>query len=406
MYATNHSTGFNPNKKLNINASTPNNSQIATCKLFVGNLATHTTGAHLQTIFHSYGQVIECVKVRERYGFVRFASGEEAQRALLACNGIQLNGYPMIVEYAQNEILISPMSPRTTSTNTSTATTTTAPATINHSTAQFRPHPYHAGRSNLNYQTDNKLTTPITINTNPRQATHYHHHHHHHHQHQHQHHQQAQREDIPLLSAASADSTKYALSTLNPDASAFTLSFSPSNHYQQSRLNQQKTVNHDNACSSSDYYSQSGLPSSGSASVRSTASLSPSILSAISPSMILPMDSPSDEPVINRRISLPNQQEKRQSISSTINLFIGDKILSLYGAAGSQVETNNNNNNQTGMINLNGPTSNQFDCRDIDPRDPIFIWNFAFYPDVSISPFVKRNDIKTLLERRVSLYSR
>jgi len=43
--------------------------------------------------------------------------------------------------------------------------------------------------------------------------------------------------------------------------------------------------------------------------------------------------------------------------------------------------------------------------RDIDPRDPIFIWNFAFYPDVSISPFVKRSDIKTLLERRVSLYS-
>lgn len=43
--------------------------------------------------------------------------------------------------------------------------------------------------------------------------------------------------------------------------------------------------------------------------------------------------------------------------------------------------------------------------RDIDPRDPIFIWNFAFYPDVSISPFVKRADIKTLLERRISLYA-
>ena len=43
--------------------------------------------------------------------------------------------------------------------------------------------------------------------------------------------------------------------------------------------------------------------------------------------------------------------------------------------------------------------------RDIDPRDPIFIWNFVFYPDVSISPFVKRGDIKALLERRVSLYS-
>jgi hypothetical protein len=43
--------------------------------------------------------------------------------------------------------------------------------------------------------------------------------------------------------------------------------------------------------------------------------------------------------------------------------------------------------------------------RDIDPRDPIFIWNFVFYSDVSISPFVKRGDMNTLLERRVSLYS-
>jgi len=139
MFTSTNQTNFNPTKKLNINASTPSNSQIATCKLFVGNLATHTTGAHLQAIFHSYGQVIECVKVRERYGFVRFASGEEAQRALTACNGIQLNGYPMIVEYAQNEILISPLSPRTNNNNTN-------------SSAPFRPHPYHAGRSTISYQ--------------------------------------------------------------------------------------------------------------------------------------------------------------------------------------------------------------------------------------------------------------
>jgi RNA recognition motif-containing protein len=82
------------------------------CKLFVGNLATHTTSIHLQTIFHTYGEIIECVKVRERYGFVRFSTNDQAQRALNACNGLQLNGYPMIVEYAQNEILISPKSTR------------------------------------------------------------------------------------------------------------------------------------------------------------------------------------------------------------------------------------------------------------------------------------------------------
>jgi RNA recognition motif-containing protein len=137
MFSSINPTVFNPTKKLNINASTTQNSQVATCKLFVGNLATHTTSAHLQAIFHSYGQVIECVKVRERYGFVRFASGNEAQRALLACNGIQLNGYPMIVEYAQNEILISPLSPRTNTSNSS---------------APFRPHPYHAVRPTMTCQ--------------------------------------------------------------------------------------------------------------------------------------------------------------------------------------------------------------------------------------------------------------
>ncbi|CAF1326037.1 unnamed protein product [Adineta steineri] len=375
--SSSNQTGFNPTKKLNINASTPSNSKIATCKLFVGNLATHTTGAHLQAIFHSYGQVIECVKVRERYGFVRFASGEEAQRALMACNGIQLNGYPMIVEYAQNEILISPLSPRTNTTN---------------STAPFRPHPYHAGRSTIAYQADTKLTTPITVNTTSRHQTNH-----------------ANRDDIPLLSAASTtttttDTTKFVSSTLNPDASSFTFAFSPSNQYQQIPINT-KNSNTENACSTSDYHSQSGLPSSGSSSVRSTGSLSPSILSAISPSVLLPFESPNDEQ--NSHYHHTNINEKRQSTtSSSLNVFVGDKILSLYGST-TQVDTNNN---QTVMTNCNTQEQNcsstlSFDCRDIDPRDPIFIWNFVFYPDVSISPFVKRGDIKALLERRVSLYS-
>ena len=383
---TTNQTLFNPNKKLNINASTSSNSQIATCKLFVGNLATHTTGAHLQAIFHSYGQVIECVKVRERYGFVRFASGEDAQRALLACNGIQLNGYPMIVEYAQNEILISPLSPRTTNHSTSATTTTAAAA------APFRPHPYHMGRS-MSYQADTKLTTPITINTNSRHQT-----------------VHSNRDDIPLLSTA--DVNKYASSTLNPDASAFTLPFSPSNHYQQIRIHA-KTSNTETICSSSDYYSQSGMPSSGSSSVRSAGSLSPSILSAISPSMLLPFDSPTDEQTSKQHSNNIDMKEKRQSTSSTLNLFIGDKILGLYGS-NTQVDANNN---QPTITNLNyqektssssssSTLPSQFDNRDIDPRDPIFIWNFVFFPDASISPFVKRGDIKGLLERRVSLYSR
>lgn len=279
---------YNPSKKLNMNISS--NSKQTTCKLFVGNLATHTTSTHLQTIFHIYGHIIECVKVRERYGFVRFSTNDEAQRALNACNGLQLNGYPMIVEYAQNEILISPKSPRIT--------------------------------SNRYYS---KKPTISTVTTN---------------------------DDIPLLTV---NSNNYASSTLNPDASSFMIT-----------------------CSTSDYYSQSDRPSSCSSSERSNC-LSPSILSAT-----LPLSySDDDGDIDNHR---KNFNDKRQSL----NIFIGDKILSLYGP------NTDANNNQT---------STTFNGRDIDPRDPIFIWNFAFYPDVSISPFVKRSDIKALLERRVSLYS-
>lgn len=298
----------------------------------------------------------------------------------------------MIVEYAQNEILISPMSPRTNQ---------------NGAAATYRPHPYHVGRSNINYHADSKLTTPITVNTTHRHAT--------------VHHSNTNnnRDDIPLLSAAiqnSNETNKYATSTLNPDASSFTFTFSPSNHYQQSRINNQKNSNHDNTCSTSDYYSQSGLPSSGSSSVRSAASLSPSILSAISPSMLLQNESPTDESISCRRSNSSNLNEKRQSTNSSLNFYVGDKILSLYGPSSSNATNSNSsmttdlNNNHNNSFNINLQTSlnnsNQFDNRDIDPRDPIFIWNFAFYPDVSISPFVKRADIKTLLERRVSLYSR
>jgi len=230
----------NPSKKLNINI--PSKSKQTTCKLFVGNLATHTTSTHLQSIFCTYGQIIECVKVRERYGFVRFSTNEEAQQALNACNGLQLNGYPMIVEYAQNEILISPKSPRTSCR-------------------------YHS----------RKLTTPIPINhTN---------------------------DDIPLLTV---DSHKYTSSTLNPDASSFNF-----------------------ACSTSDYYSQSDRPSSRSSSERSNC-LSPSILSATLP-LAYSDDEEDDEENYRKNIN-----DKRQSL----NIFIGDKILSLYGS--NIVDANNN----------------------------------------------------------------
>ena len=204
--------------------------------------------------------------------------------------------------------------------------------------------------------------TPITINTNHRHST--------------AHGNHNNRDDIPLLSAAvsnTSDPNKYASSTLNPDASSFTFSFSPSNHYQQTRMNNQKNISHDNTCSTSDYYSQSGLPSSGSSSVRSAASLSPSILSAISPSMLLQDESPTEDPVSYRRENTAFIDEKRLSTGSSLNLFIGDKILNLYGSTGSANFNSTSlcnvdmNNNQAGVTNSNlhdsNSTSVQFDSK-------------------------------------------
>jgi len=293
LSSTNSSLANVVNKKYSLPASKPK--QIPTCKLFVGNLATQTTGSHLQTIFHSYGHVIECVKVRERYGFVRFSSSDEAQRALNACHGLQLNGYPMMVEYAQNEILISPKSSR-------------------------------------------KLATSKTSFDDQENA---------------------------LISNRTNHSKRFPSSNLNPDASSFQY-----------------------ACSStSDYYSQSERPSSRSSSTRSNC-LSPSLISTLLPSSYSVDDDKDDENPKDEQISQHEQRIQRNLSTekrSSLNLFIGDQILNLYGS------------------NLNN--SKNFNGRDIDPRDPIFIWNFAFYPDVSMNPFVKRTDIKTLLERRVSLYS-
>ena len=276
-----------PSKKSQVHSQQP-----GTCKLFVGNLATQTTGAHLQSIFHSYGHVIECVKVRERYGFVRFSSTEESQRALNACNGLQLNGYPMIVEYAQNEILISPKSPRSQS-------------------FASRVYPGKA------------VATPLA----PQRMS---------------------------FAQRAVNVKNYFASSLNPDASSFTF-----------------------ACSTSDYYSQSDRPSSRSSSILP---------------LTLPLscsdddeENDDDEDEDDDESSESCRRSNDESSRSSLNIFIGDKILNLYGS--------------------NLDICKHFNGRDIDPRDPIFIWNFAFYPDVSINPFVKRTDIKTLLERRVSLYS-
>jgi RNA recognition motif-containing protein len=62
------------------------------CRLFLGNLASEKTSRkELLEIFGEYGQVEEVV-VRRSFGFVQYATPEEAQDAIKAENGRMIGG--------------------------------------------------------------------------------------------------------------------------------------------------------------------------------------------------------------------------------------------------------------------------------------------------------------------------
>ncbi|KGN59159.1 small RNA-binding protein 11, chloroplastic [Cucumis sativus] len=77
-------------------------------KLFVGGLSYYTTDKGLSEAFSQYGQVIEATVVMDRvsdkskgFGFVTFASLDEAHTALSEMNGKPLNGRVIFVNYAK-----------------------------------------------------------------------------------------------------------------------------------------------------------------------------------------------------------------------------------------------------------------------------------------------------------------
>ncbi|KAM3339908.1 small RNA-binding protein 11, chloroplastic [Capsicum galapagoense] len=77
-------------------------------KLFVGGLSFYTTEKGLSEAFSQHGQVIEAKivtdKVSERskgFGFVTYASEDEAEKALQEMNGKPLNGRVIFVDYAK-----------------------------------------------------------------------------------------------------------------------------------------------------------------------------------------------------------------------------------------------------------------------------------------------------------------
>uniref|UniRef100_A0A5B7BRP4 RRM domain-containing protein n=1 Tax=Davidia involucrata TaxID=16924 RepID=A0A5B7BRP4_DAVIN len=77
-------------------------------KLFVGGLSFYTTENGLSEAFSQYGQVVEAKIVMDRvsdrskgFGFVTFASEDEAQKAITEMNGKALNGRVVFVDYAK-----------------------------------------------------------------------------------------------------------------------------------------------------------------------------------------------------------------------------------------------------------------------------------------------------------------
>src|SRR5215218_9544233 len=77
-------------------------------KLFVGNLSFNTTENDLQDAFAAHGTVVEAVLVMDRvsnrprgFGFVTMNSPEEAQAALGALNGKDMDGRALTVNVAK-----------------------------------------------------------------------------------------------------------------------------------------------------------------------------------------------------------------------------------------------------------------------------------------------------------------
>jgi len=82
-------------------------------KLYVGGLPYSVTEGRLQEIFAAHGTVESAKVISDKFtgqsrgfGFVEMSSGSEAQKAMEALNGTQLDGRTLVVNEAK------PMAPR------------------------------------------------------------------------------------------------------------------------------------------------------------------------------------------------------------------------------------------------------------------------------------------------------
>ena len=77
-------------------------------KLFVGNLSFNTTENDLQDAFAAHGSVTEADLVMDRvtnrprgFAFVTMSTGDEAEKAIAALNGTELDGRSITVNVAK-----------------------------------------------------------------------------------------------------------------------------------------------------------------------------------------------------------------------------------------------------------------------------------------------------------------
>ena len=77
-------------------------------RLYVGNLPYSASEDTLRQLFSSYGQVTDVTIITDRetgrargFGFVEMANDAEAQSAIQALNGYQLEGRPLTVSEAR-----------------------------------------------------------------------------------------------------------------------------------------------------------------------------------------------------------------------------------------------------------------------------------------------------------------
>jgi RNA recognition motif-containing protein len=77
-------------------------------KLFIGNIEWGTTEDELKELFGKYGEVEEGVIIRDRmsgrskgFGFITFVNEEDADKAMEALNGYELNGRKLAVNEAR-----------------------------------------------------------------------------------------------------------------------------------------------------------------------------------------------------------------------------------------------------------------------------------------------------------------